>query len=109
MKLYQIKTRLLGDDLDQESVLGFLLSNSDEEVFNFITTHYTWGEPGWEDQYEHGAKKRIFERQGDFHEEYLGDQYDQKFAWLDMGIATDKELATLRKFQIPFLGENING
>ncbi len=95
--------------MNQESVLGFVLRNSVEDVYNFIAKHYTWGEPGWEDQYEHGAKNRILTAGGDFREEYLGDQYDQKFAWAEVGEPTETELATLRKFKIPFLEEDENG
>ena len=80
MKLYQIKARFIRDDVGQDSVLGFLFGNSDEEIYKFISKNYAWGEPGWEDQYERGTKTRIMERQGDFTEEYLGDNYDQKFA-----------------------------
>ncbi len=94
----------MGDAVDQESILGFLLGLSAEKVYDFIAKNYTWGEPSWEDQYEHGAKKRILEKCGDFYEEYLGDKYDQKFAWVDLGTATEAELSTLKKYKLPFLG-----
>ncbi len=103
MKLYLIKTRLMGDELDQESIIGLLPAGTREEVYHYISTHYTWGEPSWEDQYENGTKARILEKGGDFQEEYLGDQYDQKFSWEDLGELTEKEIKTIKKIGIPFL------
>lgn len=100
MKLYKIKTLFLGENLQEEAMLGYILAADDDAVYQYISDNFAWGEP-WERQYENGVKAQIMENHGDYNEEYLGEGYDQKFGWEEIADnPTKEEIAVLDKFGI---------
>ena len=100
MKLYRIKTLFLGENLQEEAQLGFILAIDEESVYQYISDHFAWGEP-WERQYENGVKAQIMENKGDYAEEYLGEGYDQKFAWEEVAPSvSEDEIKVLKKFGV---------
>ncbi|MCR4279684.1 MAG: hypothetical protein NUV78_03040 [Candidatus Zambryskibacteria bacterium] len=100
MKLYKIKTLFLGENLQEEAQLGYLLAMNDEAVYQYISDTFAWGEP-WERQYENGVKAQIMENHGDYGEEYLGEGYDQKFGWEEVAPdLKEEEIKILDKFGV---------
>ncbi len=100
MKLYKIKTLLMGKDFQEEAELGYILALNDEAVYQYISDHFAWGEP-WERQYENGVKNQIMANKSDYTEEFLGEGYDQKFAWEEVAPEiTEEEIKVLQKFNI---------
>ena len=90
----------MGKDFQEEALLGYILATNDEEVYQYISDNYAWGEP-WERQYENGVKTQIMTNKGDYDEEYLGEGYDQKYSWEEvLPTPTKEEIQVLKKFEI---------
>ena len=99
MKLYKIKTLFVVEDTQEEAVVGYLIANNDTEVYEYISDNIAWGEP-WESQYESGAKGRIMEAHSDYEEEFMGENYDQKYSWEEVSSVTTEEVKILNKFNV---------
>ena len=99
MKLYKIKTLFITGDTQEEALVGYLVANNDTEVYEYISDNIAWGEP-WEAQYESGAKNRILEAHSDYEEEYMGEEYDQKYSWEEVDSISSEESRVLNKFNV---------
>lgn len=124
MNLYRITTRFLGKDLYEDVMLGYVVADSEEEVAEHINHEYKYSE--WfgcaedevdeEEDYDSkeeyledleeaqewiaNNKQDIVSHKGDFHNEYAGEFYDQKYGWKDMGEISEPQVSVLRELGI---------
>lgn len=91
------------------SIEEYIIAETDEEVFNYITNkykNYDWEEEPFEnEEFETYAKmkKDILINKGDLeHESGWEDAYYgvTKYGWEEIGKITDKEINTLKKLKI---------
>lgn len=97
VKLYQIKTRIIGKDLDETVTIGFIVAESDEAVYDHIDEKHQYG--GWAESV-HLTREEIIAAKGDFGTKYMGEFFDQKFGWEELGEVTPEEIATLRRLGV---------
>jgi|GEM_PF-4013443 hypothetical protein len=110
MRLFRVKTRFLGKDLDETVLLGYLVAMTDDEVFEEISKQHCYGAwPGDKEGYEDdpdeladidAKKQEIVEARGDFDSEYDGEFYDQKYGWEDLGEISEQDIATLKRLDL---------
>ena len=93
MRLFHIKTRFIAKDLDKVVSIGYIVAESDEQVFDFIDRKYRHS--GWKESSRSLSREEIMRAKGDFNDEFLGEFYDQKFSWQEVGEVTENELSTL--------------
>ena len=100
MKLYRLKTQFLGKDLDAKADLGFVVTDSEEKVAEYINQRYydgNWWDPYMEEDEEgiEETRQDYLTHKGDFHTEYAGEFYDQKYGWEEVSEVTDDQVAML--------------
>jgi len=111
MKLYAIIVNYQGKDLDAKEKGWYITANNEEEVFNHLSKtqfeDYEGEEEGsgvseWANYYDGDkkTKERIIKNKGDFDEQYMGEFYDIKYGWEEIGEVTDAEAEVLKKFKI---------
>lgn len=101
MKLFKLTTKFYGKDLEKVTLLGFVVADTEEDVARHINWTYHYGE--WlgdcysDDPADHEYRLPEFvKNKGDFHTEYAGEFYDQKYGWEEMYEVTDEQIAVLR-------------
>lgn len=97
MRLYKIRTHFWGKDLDEEAILGYVVVARDGEIYGYINKKFRrnqWPELVGMTQEEIVAAK------GDYESEFLGEFYDQKFGWEDLGEISSKDIANLKRLKI---------
>jgi hypothetical protein len=110
MRLFRVKTRFLGKDLDKTVLLGYLVAMTDDEVFEEISKQHCSGawagnKEGYEGDpdelaYIDTKKQEIVEARGDFDQENDGEFYDKKYGWEDLGEVSEEDIATLKRLGI---------
>jgi hypothetical protein len=90
----------MGKDLSETVMLGFVIAETEEEIGRHINWKYGYG--GWlGNSYSEDPEEREYllaeyvEHKGDFHTDYAGEFYDQKYGWEEMGEITDEQAAVL--------------
>lgn len=105
MKLFRLKTEFWGKDLNEKASLGYIVAESEEEVAEYINNKYCYGdwfgsnEDGDED-YVEMLRQDFIAHNGNFHTEYRGEFYDQKYGWEELGDIKDDQLDVLKAFGI---------
>lgn len=97
MRLYRIKTRFLGKDLDQYASLGHFLAENDDGIYDRINTAHKYGE--WPESVGM-TREAIIAAKGDYESDYMGEFYDQKFGWEDLGEVSAEEITHLKRFNV---------
>ena len=112
MKLYRIKNLFLGKDLNQEATDRYIVAENDLEVYKQLAKNFGEMEglteengevyDDWAQAYggDKEVRERILKNKGDFDEDYLGEFYDIKYGWQDLGEITKEEIQILKKFKI---------
>ena len=101
MKLYKMTTAFLGKDLNKTAILGYLVAESEEQVAEHINHKYCYGEWFGDDQEEKENKKQdIIANKGDFHTEYDGEFYDQKYGWKEVCTVDGEQMLILSQLCI---------
>ncbi len=104
MRLYRIKTEFWNDNEKEKALLGYVVANSEDKVVEYINQKYHRG--GWFtfNNYDNSrvlqneaslTKQDYLTNKGDFHTEHVGEYYDQKYGWEEVGEVTDEQIATL--------------
>lgn len=97
MRLYRIKTHFYGKDLDEEANLGYAVAKNDEGVYEHINNKFKYDE--WPESVEM-TREKIIAARGDYDSEYMGEFYDQKYGWEDLGEVSAEDIAHLKKLKI---------
>ncbi len=97
MKLYKIKTRFLGKDLNEDASLGYAVAESDDDIFDLINTKHKGD--GWEESVEM-TREAIIAAKGDYNSDYMGEFYDQKYGWEDLGEVSADDIAILKRLSV---------
>lgn len=100
-KLYRIKTQFLGKDLNEEAILGYVVADTEAEVADHINKKHKcsewFGAEGYDDIEDIQAQRTDYmANRGDFHTEYDGEFYDQKYGWEEVGEIADAEITILK-------------
>jgi hypothetical protein len=102
LHLYRINTKFLGKDLEEKAILGYVAAENVDQVIDHIrnSRDETWADTwypkgGWKKDDQKRAD--YIANQGDFHTEYDGEFYDQKYGWNDLGEITPEQVETLKK------------
>jgi hypothetical protein len=98
MKLFEIKTRFYGKDLHESASLGYVLAETEEAIYNHIENDCKGGDD-WP-QSVNSTKEKIIAAKGDFKTEYMGEFYDQKYGWKDLGEISSEDAAVLVRLKI---------
>lgn len=97
MKLYRITTKFLGKDLNQNAVLGYVVNESEDGIYDHIEKEFKFGDwPGS----VHMSGADIIAAKGDMNSEYEGEFYDQKYGWEDLGEVSEADVAHLKRLGI---------
>lgn len=94
MRLYELRTLLVGKDLQRVLSLGFLLAESDGEVYDYLNTQEHSG--GWPTD-ARMTREKIIAATGDFEADCDGEFYTQKFGWKDLGEVSEADAAVLKR------------
>lgn len=97
MKLYKIRTHFYGKDLDEETSLGYTVAENDEGIFDHINKEYKYDE--WPELVEM-TREEIIAAKGDYNSEYMGEFYDQKYGWENLGHVSSEDIACLKRLGI---------
>ena len=97
MKLYKIRTHFYGKDLDKEANLGYMVAENDNGVYDHINKKFQYGE--WPEFVEM-TREEIISAKGDYDSECMGEFYDQKFGWEDLGEVSSEDVAHLKSLKI---------
>lgn len=99
--LFKITTAFLGQDLDEVAILGYLIAESEEQVAEHINHRYCYGIWFGTNEKEKEINKQDFiANNGDFHTEYDGEFYDQKYGWEEVATLNDDEMKVLFDLRI---------
>jgi hypothetical protein len=97
MKLYRITTRFLGKDLNQNAVLGYVVKEGEDGIYDHIEKKFKFGD--WPSSV-HMSCADIIADKGDTNSEYEGEFYDQKYGWEDLGEVSETDVAHLKRLGI---------
>ena len=97
MKLYKIITYFWGKDLNEQAFLGYLVKTSDEEVYEHINEEYKGND--WPESVNMD-REDIINQKGDFDSGYMGEFYDQKYGWEEVGEITLEQITCLEQLSI---------
>ncbi len=104
MKLYKVLQLFLGKDLSESVPTYYVIGNSDEDVYNWINKNIFGADrdfDAWADMYDDPDKKKeIMLNKGDFNEEYMGEFYDIKYGWEEVGEISPTEIETFKRFNL---------
>jgi hypothetical protein len=98
IKLYEITTAFWGKDLNEDAILGYLLAESADDVYEHINKKM--GHYGHWSESVNMTREEIIAAEGDFESDYMGEFYDQKYGWEDLGEITPEDIACLQYFKI---------
>ncbi len=102
MKLYKITTHFYGKDLDEAAILGHVVAETDEAVYDHINKEYKCDD--WPSSVNMTREAIVAER-GDHGSEYMGEFYDQKYGWEDLGEVSIEDATCLKRFGILDVGD----
>lgn len=97
MRLYKIRTHFYGKDLDEEASLGYAVAENDDGVYDHINKKYKYNE--WPGSVEM-TREAIIATKGDYDSEYMGEFYDQRYGWEDLGEVSADNIADLKRLKI---------
>ena len=97
MRLYKIKTYFYGKDLDEEASLGYAVAENDEGIYDFINKKHECDE--WSESVMM-TREAIVAANGDYDSEYMGEFYDQKYGWEDLGEVSADDIATMKRLKV---------
>lgn len=97
MRLYKIKTHFYGKDLDEEASLGYAVAENDDGIYDHINKKYKYD--GWPESVEM-TREEIIASNGDYDSEYMGEFYDQKYGWEDLGEVSTEDIAHLKRLMV---------
>jgi hypothetical protein len=97
MRLYKIITQFIGKDLDKGTLLGYVVVENDDAVYDHINTKYKYSD--WPSSVKM-TREGIVAAKGDFGSEYMGEFYDQKFGWEDLGEISTEDISHLRRLKV---------
>lgn len=97
MKLYRIRTGFWGKDLNEEAILEYVVAENDDGIYDHVNRKFKYDE--WPDSVDM-TREEIIEAKGDFGSAYMGEFYDQKFGWEDLGEVSAEDIAHLKRLKI---------
>ena len=97
MRLYKIKTHFYGKDLNKEASLGCVVAENDDGIYDHINKRHKYDE--WPESVQM-SREEIIAAKGDYNSEYMGEFYDQKYGWEDLGEVSDEDIAGLRRLKV---------
>ena len=97
MRLYRIKTHFYGKDLDAEANLGYAVAENDDGIYDHINKNKFGGK--WPEFVEM-TREAIIAEEGDCDSEYMGEFYDQKYGWEDLGEVSADDIANLKRLKV---------
>jgi hypothetical protein len=97
MRLYRIMTHFYGKDLDRGASLGFAVAENDEGIYEYINQKYKYND--WPESVQMD-REAIIAAKGDLGSDYMGEFYDQKYGWEDLGEVSADEVANLKRMKI---------
>ena len=102
-KLYRVTTQFWGKDLNEKAILGYVVAKTDLEVADHISKKYKGGERfdwGTDGDALEGKRGEYIANRGDFHTEYAGEFYDQKYGWEEIAQISDEQIIVLKTLGI---------
>ena len=97
MRLYKIRTHFFGKDLDEEAILGYAVAENDADIYDHINKKHRGDE--WPELVEM-TREEIIAAKGDYDSEHMGEFYDQKYGWEDLGKVSTDDVANLKRLKI---------
>ena len=97
MRLYRIKTHFYGKDLDAEPNLGYAVAENDDGIYDHINKKHKYNE--WPEFVEM-TREAIVAAKGDYDSEYMGEFYDQRYGWEDLGEVSADDVANLKRLKV---------
>lgn len=97
MKLFEIITEFWGKDLEESAILGYAVGETAETAFNYINEKHCYSD--WAGCVGM-TREDIITAEGDFETEYLGEFYDQKYGWKDLGHIAPEDIACFQHYGI---------
>lgn len=97
MRIYKIKTHFYGKDLNKEAMLGYAIAENEESIYGYINEKYKYGE--WPECVEM-TREEIVAAKGDYDSECMGEFYDQRYGWEDLGEVSVDDIANLKRMKI---------
>jgi hypothetical protein len=97
MHLYKITTRFLGKDLNKFATLTYLVAENEDGVYDHINEKHMGND--WSESVNM-TREVIIAVKGDFKSDYMGEFYDQKFGWEDLGEVSVEDIANLKRLKI---------
>ena len=97
MRLYKIRTHFYGKDLDKEAILEYAVSEDGKGIYDHINKKYNYGE--WSECVEM-TRETIIAAKGDYDSEYMGEFYDQKYGWEDLGEVSADDIVNLKRLRV---------
>ncbi|MDP2668429.1 MAG: hypothetical protein Q8P07_01160 [bacterium] len=97
MRLYKIKTHFYGKDLNEEAILGYTVADNETGIYDHINKKFKYD--GWPDSVMM-TQEEIIIAKGDYDSEYMGEFYDQKYGWEDLGEISGGDFASLVRLKI---------
>lgn len=97
MRLYKITTHFYGKDLDEGAILGYAVADNDDGIFDHINKKHFYND--WPEIVKM-AREKIIAAKGDYDAEHMGEFYDQKYGWEDLGEISADDIANLKRLKI---------
>lgn len=97
MKLFEIITAFWGKDLEEEAILGYVVGETADAAYDYINDKHRYGD--WPEQVAM-TREELIAAEGDFQTEYMGEFYDQKYGWKDLGVIAPEDIACFQYFKI---------
>ncbi len=98
MRIYKIRTHFYGKDLNEEASLGYAIAENDDGIYDHINKEYhKYGE--WH-ECVNMTREEIIAAKGDYESESMGEFYDQKYGWEDLGEVSPDDVANLKRLKI---------
>ena len=95
MNLFEITTAFWGKDLEEEAILGYVVGKTADAAYDYINVKHRYGD--WADCVAM-TREDIIAAEGDFQTEYMGEFYDQKYGWRDLGFIAPEDIACLQHY-----------
>jgi len=101
MKLYKVSAIFQGKDLNHKSTAGYLTAESDEDVYEILNKMLFKEDYDEEwDQYYAINKEILINARGDWEQEWMGEFFDIKYIWEDLGDMSAEDFKILDKFNV---------
>lgn len=95
MRLYELRTRIVTKDFDNECSLGLVIAQNDEAVYDYLNNGERFVD-GWERDRD-VSREQIITARGDLKAECNGMFFDEKFGWKDLGEVSEADTAVLKR------------